>query len=107
MAVVTPVAVTAAGVAVTFAAASGGGDTVATGGKATRLHVINSSGSAVTVTFTGVVPCSQGSTHNATATVAAGATEYVQIPAQCIDPSTGNVAVGYSSATSVTVAATQ
>jgi hypothetical protein len=107
MATITPVAVTNAGVAVTSAAASAGGDTVATSGKATRLTITNSSGSAVTVTFTGVVPCSQGSTHNATATVAAGATEYVQIPAQCIDPTTGNVAVAYSSATSVTVAATQ
>lgn len=107
MATITPTAVTTGGVAVTFVAASAGGDTVATSGKATRLHVINGSGASVTVTFTGVVACSQGATHNTTATVAAGATEYVQIPAQAIDPTTGNVAVGYSAVTSVTVAATQ
>jgi hypothetical protein len=108
MATITPQAVTVAGVAASFVAASAGGDTIAAGGNAkTRLHVINNSGSAVTVTFAGVVACNQGATHNATATVAAGATEYIQVPSQSIDPTTGNVGVTYSAVTSVTVAATQ
>lgn len=107
MATITPVAINTTGEALTFTAATAGGDTINTTNKPTRLHIINGSASPITVTLTGVIPCSQGSTHNAVNTIAASTTEELQIPAHCIDPVTGHVAVGYSSVTTVTVAATQ
>jgi hypothetical protein len=106
MATLTPVDVDTAGQAVTFTAATSGGDVIATSGhRDVKLIVTNGSGASITVTLTGVVECSQGSTHDKTYTVAASATKEIEVPAQCIDPSNGHVAVGYSSATSVTVAA--
>lgn len=107
MATIAPVNITTAGQAITFVAASAGGDTIAGAGNTTiQFQVKNGGGASITVTFTGVVPCSQGSLHNAVATVAAGATEYIDVPSQAVDPTTGNAAVTYSSVTSVTVAAT-
>lgn len=109
MATITPAAIDTAGEAVTYVAASGGGDTVACGTShtPTTLRVKNGAVSPITVTLTGVVPCSQGSTHNKTYTVAAGAESAIDVPAQCINPTTGHCAVGYSAVTTVTVAATQ
>lgn len=105
MATLTPVTITNAGVATPLVAASGGGDVIANASGA-RLRVLNGSGSAVTVTLTGVVPCSQGSTHNVTESVAAGATNTIAIPPQCVNPADGTCAVGYSSVTTVSVGAT-
>jgi hypothetical protein len=106
MATITPTNITTAGQAITFVAASAGGDTIAgAGNPTTQLQVKNGSGSPITVTFTGVVPCSQGATHNSVATIAAGALEYLDVPPQSVDPVTGNAAVTYSAVTTVTVAA--
>lgn len=105
MATITPVAVTTAGAAVPKTAASVGGDSIHNASGATLL-VLNGSGSSITVTLTGVVPCSQGATHDKAFTVAAGADEQIPVPAQCVDPTTGFCAVTYSSVTTVTVAAT-
>lgn len=106
MATITPVDTTAAiNNTLTYAAASGGGDTVVVpSGRAAKLLVRNASGGSITVTLAGVVVCSQGSTHNATATCAVGDTE-VTIPPQCVNPASGNVGVTYSATTSITVAA--
>jgi hypothetical protein len=107
MATITPVAASQAGAAVTFAAASGGGDSLAVGltGKSTILHVRNASGGSINATLAGAVNCSLGSLHNKVVACAVGDTEIV-VPAYCVDPITGNVAVTWSSVTSVTVAAT-
>lgn len=108
MATITPVSSAGGATAVlTFASASGGGDTIAAAsGKQVVLLVNNADASSKTVTLAGVVPCSQGSTHNVATSVAAGKTAEIPVPPQCIDPTTGNVAVTYSAVTSVTVAAT-
>jgi hypothetical protein len=106
MATITPVTTTSAGTALSFAAASGGGDSLAVGlaGNKCVLHVRNGSGGSITVTLAGSIPCSQGSTHNTAITCAVGDTEIV-VPSQCINQTTGAVAVTYSAVTSVTVAA--
>jgi hypothetical protein len=106
MATITPVATSTAGAVLPYAAASGGGDTLACGLTAAEVVLnVRNGGSSITVTLAGAVPCSQGSLHNKVFTVAAGDEEIV-IPAQCINPTNGNVAITYSSVTSVTVAAT-
>lgn len=105
MATITPQSVSSAGTAVTMTAATAGGDTIANASGA-RFIVTNGSASAITVTFNGVVACSQGYTHNVTVSVAAGATEQVLVPTQCVNASNGNASVSYSAATSVTVGAT-
>lgn len=104
MATITPQTISAGGTALTLAAATAGGDSVANA-KGATLVVKNGDAASKTVTFTGVVPCSQGSTHNVAVTVAAGAEEHIPVPSQSVDPSTGNAAVTYSAVTSVTVGA--
>ena len=104
MATITPVPTSSVGALVPFAAASGGGDTLVNATPDTILLVRNAGGSAITVTLTGVVSCSQGSTHDKTYSCAVGDTR-IKTPTQCIDPDTGHVAVGYSAVTSVDVAA--
>jgi hypothetical protein len=93
--------------ALTYTAASGGGDTLALGTKTTRpVFLVRNGGSTITVTLLGVNPCSQGVLHNQVVSVPAGDQEIVPLP-QTIDqtPATaGNVGVTYSSVTSVTVA---
>jgi len=104
MATITPVQASTAGAGVTYVAASGGGDTVATGGYSNvKFMVRNASAASITVTFTGVVQCSQGGTHNVVVTCPVGDTE-ITIPGQAVGTN-GNAAVAYSSAASVTVAA--
>ena len=108
MATITPTALTTAGVQPTFAAATGGGDTVAVGSNVyakTTLIVRNGGASPITVTLTAVNACNQGSLHNVTVSCPNGQdTDIVLLP-QVINLTTGNVAVGYSAVTSVTVAA--
>lgn len=104
MATITPVVASAAGTTVTYAAASAGGDSIVVGGNPVTFQVRNASGGSINVTFAGVVPCSQGSTHNKVVACAVGDTE-IKVPAQAIDPATGLVAVTYSATASVTVAA--
>lgn len=103
MATITAVNPAAGGSVVTPASASAGGDTIAKARRAS-LVVTNGSGSDITVTLTGVKECNQGFTHDEPFTVTAGATEYIPIPDNCLD-SSGQAAVTYSSATSVTVSA--
>ena len=102
MATITPAAASANG-ALAYTSASGGGDTIAGCGQRTELLVRNASGGSINVTLTGVNPCSQGSLHNVVVACAVGDTA-IFIPANCINAS-GQCAVSYSSATSVTVAA--
>lgn len=104
MATITPIASSTAGTTLTFAAASGGGDTIATAGYSNVKFLVINGGSSITVTFAGSVPCSQGSTHSVAVTVPTG-DKTITIPAQCINATTGNVAVTYSAVTTVTVAA--
>lgn len=106
MATITPVAVNAAGASLTLAAASGGGDTIATGGLTRVVFVVrNASGSSINATFAGVVPCSAGSLHNVVVPCPAGQDTDITVPSQCISPTTGNAGVTYSAVTSVTVGA--
>ena len=103
MATITPVSASAAGNAVTFAAASVGGDSLVVNSNRVTL-VVRNAGSSITVTLAGSIPCSQGFTHNVAVTCPVGDTD-ILIPPQVISASTGNVGITYSSVTSVTVAA--
>lgn len=100
---------TGSGNTVTYASASAGGDVVAFG-TATRpvILVRNASAGSITVTLSGVNPCSQGFTHTIAYPCAVGDTEIIP-PAYTIDASNtatrGNVSVTYSASASVTVAA--
>lgn len=103
MATITPVAASEAGQAISYAAASGGGDSLVAGvnGKCT-LHVRNG-GSSMTLTMAGAHPCNLGFTHDAVFTCAAGDKE-IEVPRHCVDIH-GAVAITYSSVTSLTLAA--
>lgn len=106
MATLTPVTSSTAGATVTYAAASGGGDVIATTGFSNvKLLVKNASVSSITVTLTGVRTCSQGSLHDSVYTVAAGVEKAISLPTPCINATTGHVAVAYSAVTTVTVLA--
>jgi hypothetical protein len=106
MSTITPQTVAAAGTNETLQAATTS-DTIANATNTTRYRVVTS-GTAVTVTFTAVIPCSQGVTHNvAWGPLPATGTSERPVPPQCIDPSTGNVAVAHSVITGVTVGAFQ
>lgn len=106
MATITPTNITTAGQAITFVAASAGGDTIAGAGNTTiQFQVKNGGGASITVTFAGVTACDQGTVHTYPVTCAAGVDTDIVIPAKAINPTTGNVAVTYSAVTSVTVAA--
>lgn len=106
MATITPTAVSTAGASLTLAAASGGGDTIATNNLPRVVFVVrNASGGSINVTLAGAVPCSQGSTHNVVVACPAGQDTDIAIPAQCVNTTTGNVAVTYSAVTSITVGA--
>jgi hypothetical protein len=105
MATINPVAASTAGVALTYAAATVGGDSLVTGTYSrVALLVRNASGSSITLTLAGAVPCSQGSLHSSVYTCAVGDTE-IRIPASTINTTTGAVAITYSAVTSITVAA--
>lgn len=90
--------------AVTYTAASAGGDTIAAG-TAQRVTVLvrNASAAAITATLTAVNACSQGFLHNIAITCAVGDTE-VAVPSAAVTTS-GTVGITYSASASVTVAA--
>lgn len=93
-----------AGVAVTAASAAGGGDVFPNNGK-TLVEITNGGGSSITPTFaaTGVLPSGAAISSVATA-VAAGATRvFGPFPPNEFNNSSGQVAITYSSATSVTL----
>jgi hypothetical protein len=104
MATITPVRAAATGTAVTYAAASAGGDSLVANNNRVSLNVRNASGGSITVTLAGAIACSQGSLHNTAVVCAVGDTE-ILVPPSAVAADTGLVAVTYSSATSVTVAA--
>lgn len=86
----------------TMAAATGAGDSFTNDGN-TLLVVNNGSAGAITVTVDAVSACSFGFDHDASVSVAAGATEYIgPFPKNRFGSTVG---VTYSSVTSVTVAA--
>lgn len=91
-----------------YAAATAGGDTVTFGSSGHPIVVVrNASAAPVTVTLQGIVPCSQGFTHNVVYNCAVGDTE-IEPPANTLDTAAatrGNVNLTYSAVASVTVAA--
>lgn len=93
--------------ALTYAAATAGGDTLALGTATNRpVFLVRNGGSSRTVTLAGVNKCNLGFTHDQVVTCAAGDTEIVPA-AQTIDrtPATsGNVTVTYDAVTSLTIA---
>lgn len=109
MANITPVAAATTGATYAApAAATGGGDTIVLGTVAVGsviFLVANGDVASKTVTLTGTVTCSQGSTHNQAVVVGAGVTMAILINPACVNATTGNVAVTYSAVTSVTVSA--
>lgn len=105
MALITPQLVEPTGVALTFAAASGGGDTISPG-STTCLLVRNGDASSKTVTI--VVPGTKYGQANPdiSAAVAAGVTAvFGPFGSDLADPADGLIDVTYSAVTSVTVAA--
>lgn len=99
---------TRAGLAVSFAAASGGGDTF-TPDKDTYLHVKNASGAPITVTIVTprTDPIGNPVADNAISVPATtGDVRIGPFPAEIYaDPTTGLATVTYSGVTSLTVAA--
>jgi hypothetical protein len=93
-----------AGNDLTYAAATGGGDTVQTG---TTLHVKNGSGGAITVTIDCPNACSFGVTDNAhdkVVSVPAGENRFIPVEARFGNAS-GIASISYSGVTSLTIAA--
>ena len=96
------------GLAPTFAAAAGGGDTVPTDagpGKRRFLVVKNGGAGAITATIDSIQACSQGFDHNGGGSVPAGGERwYGPLTTERYG---GLAAVTYSGVTSVTVAAVE
>lgn len=90
----------------TYAAATGGGDTMVPHQDA-FLHVKNGSGGSITVTVTGQTACNQGSTHDLAVAVPAGEERMIGpvSPQRFQRDSDGYAAITYSGVTSLTVAA--
>ena len=94
---------TSANTALTYAAASAGGDVVVLGSAQRATLLVRNAGTAsITVTFAAVTACSQGFLHNTVVTCAVGDTE-ASVPQVAI--TAGTASITYSAATSVTVAA--
>lgn len=94
------------GLAPTYAAAAGGGDKCETGDRV-FLHVKNGAGAPVTVTLTSTVAVRGQAVANVTVSVPASGERMIGPiqPDLLRAASDGLCAIGYSSATSVTVAA--
>lgn len=104
MALLSTQVVAPTGTALTFAAATVGGDTCATGSDV-RLFVKNGSGSSITVTL--VTPGTVDgdlAIADRTVTVAAGAETAIPMTDLYRNPSTGVASITYSAVTTVTVA---
>lgn len=92
------------GEVVTFASATGGGDTFDPGEKVI-LRVHNGDSGSHTVTVASQVPCNQGSTHNVAVAVAASATKDIgPFPASRFADAGGVGHISYDGVTSVTIA---
>jgi hypothetical protein len=92
-----------ANAALTYTAASGGGDTIVTGSAQRTTLFVRNGGSSITLTITAVNACNQGFLHNVIVTCAAGDTE-IYLPQNC-ETTGGNFGITYSAVTSVTIAA--
>ncbi|MEO3978771.1 hypothetical protein [Streptomyces sp. CAU 1734] len=106
MAVLTAQAVSLSGLAPSYASAAAGGDKV-TPSERTFLHVKNGAGAPITVTLTASASVRGQAVGNITVSVPASGDRMIgPLPADLLaGPSDGLVPIGYSSATSVTVAA--
>jgi hypothetical protein len=106
MATLTVQTVGLTGTAITTQAASVGGDDFANDGK-TFFQCTNGGGSPITVTMVAKTACNQGTLHDGTGTVAAGATKIFGVfdRQRFNDSITGRVSVTYTAVTTVTVAA--
>lgn len=106
MATLSVQAVGLAGLAPTYAAATSGGDKV-TPTERTFLHVKNGAGAPITVTLTAAATVRGQSVSNVTVSVPASGERMIGpiAPDLFQNPTDGLAAIGYSSATTVTVAA--
>jgi hypothetical protein len=107
MAALTTQSIARAGTTPTFAAATGGGDTVQ-GGDNIFLVVKNGGGSPITATV--VVPGTTAygeANPDIAVAVANGAEKWIPMDSQYADNTTGRVSITYSGVTSVTVGAFQ
>lgn len=105
MAVLTTVQASITPAVNTLVAASGGGDKFNNSGVE-RFRVRNGGGSTITVTITAVAAlgCPAGTLHDLVFTVAAGAEKVVgKLDPNRFNDVNGQVSVGYSAVTSVTV----
>lgn len=88
-----------------YAAAAGGGDTVANDGK-TFLHVKNGHTSAQTVTVDSKVACSQGTDHDVAVSVPNGGERMIgPFDAARFNNASGALDITYSGVTALTIAA--
>lgn len=97
------------GVALTFVAATAGGDSFPNGGGAQVLLLVKNAGAAIcNVTIASPTQCSQGFTHTIAVAVAVGATELIgPFPASRFNDANGNINVTYDQVATVTVAVTK
>ena len=110
MAVLAVQTITSAGLGAAYSAATGGGDTItdqaAVGTGGLFLHVKNGAASAVTVTIADPGATPMGRPGNpAGVSVPAAGDRMIAVSVAAWNPTTAAVAITYSSATSVTVAA--
>lgn len=108
MALLTVQNITRSGLAPSYSAAAGGGDTIPSPDSETFLHVRNGGGSAITVTIaTPGTVLGDLAVADVSVSVPAGGERMIgPLPyAHFADPATGNASISYSSVTSVTVAA--
>jgi len=106
MATLTTQAISLAGLAPNYSNAAGGGDKCAPGDR-NFVHVKNGSGASITVTLTAAAVVRGQAVSNVTVTIAAGADKMIGPLNEDLlkNASDGLCAIGYSSATTVTVAA--
>ncbi|KOG21999.1 hypothetical protein [Streptomyces viridochromogenes] len=95
-----------AGAAPSYSAAAAGGDTAPVG-KGLVLHVVNGSGSAVTVTVVTPGTIDGLAVADAALSVPAGASGFIPLGNVYRNPSTNRAAVTYSATTTVSVAVLQ
>lgn len=106
MAALTVQNVARTGLAPTYAAAAGGGDTFVNDGQ-TFVHVKNGGGSSVNVTVDSTAPATVGLAQSdvVVAVPASGERMIGPFPPNAFDDVNGSTAIAYSAVTSVTVAA--
>lgn len=108
MAALTTQAPSVAGVAITYSACAGGGDSFVNTGRE-RVHIKNGSGGSITVTFaSGSNACSFGvanTAHDRVVTIGAGLDKWIDFfPKEQFSDASGNVNIAYSGVTSLTIA---